>query len=275
MVGETSTILANRAAWLKKWTLRAAQLSGAERALHQSLAPHCSAVLKGKRLLLFGEMLRDISYPDTHLVEDICAGFRVTGWLRDSGCFEKLPKQPSLTVTGLLGMSRGLNRSVLARASASEEDEMVRAAWDETQLEVEREWIWRDDSHESEGLSLTHRFGLQQKKKVRVIDNFKTSGVNARATPESENKRASQAKRVGRQQTRESAGNKRASQPTTNARVRPKKKTIRESPARKRPKEAESPARKRPKEAEHPTDTASFGPLARWPVAFLAGFCIP
>ena len=179
MVGETSTILANRAAWLKKWTLRAAQLSGAERALHQSLAPHCSAVLKGKRLLLFGEMLRDISYPDTHLVEDICAGFRVTGWLRDSGCFEKLPKQPSLTVTGLLGMSRGLNRSVLARASASEDDEMVRAAWDETQLEVEREWIWRDDSHESEGLSLTHRFGLQQKKKVRVIDNFKTSGVNA------------------------------------------------------------------------------------------------
>ena len=179
MVGEASTILANRAAWLKKWTLRAAQLSGAERALHQSLAPHCSAVLKGKRLLLFGEMLREISYPDTHLVEDICAGFRVTGWLRDSGCFEKLPKQPSLTVTGLLGMSRGLNRSVLARASASEDDEMVRAAWDETQLELEREWIWRDDSHESEGLSLTHRFGLQQKKKVRVIDNFKTSGVNA------------------------------------------------------------------------------------------------
>ena len=31
------------------------------RALHQSLAPHCSAVLKGKRLLLFGEMLREIS----------------------------------------------------------------------------------------------------------------------------------------------------------------------------------------------------------------------
>ena len=179
MVGEASTILANRAAWLKRWTLRAAQLSGAEHELHQSLAPHCSAVLKGKRLLLFGEMLRDISYPDTHLVEDICAGFRVTGWLRDSGCFEKLPKQPSVTVTGLLGMARGLNRSVLARASASEDKEMVRAAWDETQLKVERNWIWRDDSQKSDDLSLTHRFVLQQKKKVRVIDNFKTSGVNS------------------------------------------------------------------------------------------------
>ena len=50
--------------------------------------------------------------------------------------------------------------------------------------------------------------------------------------------------RVSRQQTRESADNKRASQA--------KKKAIRESPVRKRPKEAESPARKRPKEAESP-----------------------
>ena len=26
---------------------------------------------------------------------------------------------------------------------------------------------------------LAHRFGLQQKKKVRIVDNFKASGVNA------------------------------------------------------------------------------------------------
>ena len=45
--------------------------------------------------------------------------------------------------------------------------------------ELEKKWIWRDDSKTFAGLSLTHRFGLQQKKKVRVIDNFKTSGVNA------------------------------------------------------------------------------------------------
>ena len=37
-------------------------------ALHRGLKPHCAAVLKGKRLLLFGEMLREISYPDAHLI---------------------------------------------------------------------------------------------------------------------------------------------------------------------------------------------------------------
>ena len=56
---------------------------------------------------------------------------------------------------------------------------MVQAAWDETQLELERGWIWEDNTNNFKGLSRTHRFGLQQKKKVRVIDNFKTSGVNA------------------------------------------------------------------------------------------------
>ena len=176
---DSSKILERRAAWLRKWTNRAKELMEDERALHSSLPHHCAAVLAGKRLLLFGEMLTDISYPDVNLIKDICAGFKITGWMRDSGCFEKLPKQPSMTVAGLTATSRGLNHTVIAKAAASTDDELVQAAWDETQLELERKWIWLDDSGDFSGLSLTHRFGLQQKKKVRVIDNFKTSGVNS------------------------------------------------------------------------------------------------
>ena len=177
---DSSKILECRAAWLRKWTNRAKELVEDERILHHGLQPHCAAVLEGKRLLLFGEMLNDIAYPDVNLIKDICAGFKVTGWLRDSGCFERLPKQPSLTVDGLIAKSRGLNHTVIAKAAATEDSDLVQAAWDETQLELERKWIWQDDSGSFAGLSLTHRFGLQQKKKkVRVIDNFKTSGVNA------------------------------------------------------------------------------------------------
>ena len=65
--------------------------------------------------------------------------------------------------------------------------------------------------------------------------------------------------RVSQQQTRESAGNKRASQA--------KKKTIRESPARKRPKEAEHPPENDQKrQSTLLTQRAS----ARWPVGPLA-----
>ena len=124
-------------------------------------------------------MLREISYPDVHLIQDICEGFRITGWLRDSGCFERLPRQPTMTVQNLLSTAKGLNQAVISRANAIEDDDLTQAAWDETQLELEKEWIWLDDTNEFSGLSLTHRFGLHQKKKVRVIDNFKTSGVNS------------------------------------------------------------------------------------------------
>ena len=172
-------ILSKRTSWLKRWTDRAQELSHDEAALHPSLTPHCAAVLKGKRLLLFGEMLREISYPDVHLIQDICEGVGITGWLRDSGCFERMPRQPTMTVQSLLATAKGLNQAVISRASGRDEDDLVRAAWDETQLEFEKEWIWLDETNDFSGLSLTHRFVLQQKKKVRVIDNFKTSGVNS------------------------------------------------------------------------------------------------
>ena len=147
--------------------------------LHLKLDPHCSAALQGKRLLLFGEMLKSINRPDTHLISDICSGFHITGWVRDSGCFVRLPKQPTMTLKHLLGMTKGLNEAVLARAAGGQDTDLVAAAWSETMDELDKQWMWKDDSKTFAGLSLTHRFGLQQKKKVRVIDNFKTSGVNA------------------------------------------------------------------------------------------------
>ena len=72
-----------------------------------------------------------------------------------------------------------MDQAVIARAVGVEDNELTKAAWDETQLELEKDWLWLDESNDFSGLSLTHRFGLQQKKKVRVIDNFKTGGVNA------------------------------------------------------------------------------------------------
>ena len=179
MCSDTYKVIRRRLDFLSKWTARAAELEKDEKALHQKLDPHCSALLKGKRLLVFGEMLKQIGYPDTHLISDICQGFRITGWVRDSGCFVRLPKQPSMTLKHLLGTRRGPNEAVLAKAAGSHETDLVNAAWSETMEELEKKWIWRDDSKTFAGLSLAHRFGLQQKKKVRVIDNFKTSGVNA------------------------------------------------------------------------------------------------
>ena len=129
LCSDTYRVVRRRLDFLKKWTARAAELEKDEKALHQNVDPHCSAVLEGKRLLVFGEMLKQIGYPDIHLVSDICQGFRITGWVRDSGCFVWLPKQPSMTLKHLLGMTRGLNEAVLAKAAGSHDTDLVNAAW--------------------------------------------------------------------------------------------------------------------------------------------------
>lgn len=130
---DATQILCERTTWLKKWVARAQELQEDEKK-----APHCATVLRAKRLLLLGEMLREINYPDKNLVSDTCEGFRVMGWMRDSGCFTKFPKQPSLSIKALLGMAKGLNEAVLAKSFGQNSDGVIQAAWDETQLELER-----------------------------------------------------------------------------------------------------------------------------------------
>ena len=64
LCSDTYKVIRRRLDFLSKWTARAAELEKDEKALHQKLDPHWSAVLKGKRLLVFGEMLKQIGYPD-------------------------------------------------------------------------------------------------------------------------------------------------------------------------------------------------------------------
>ena len=84
---DVGQLLDKRNAFFKKWIKRAGELSSKEKDLHDSLDPEVAKVLKGKRLLVFEEILNEIGFPDKNLVRDICAGFRITGWLRDSMLF--------------------------------------------------------------------------------------------------------------------------------------------------------------------------------------------
>ena len=58
LLAEPGDILTKRSAWLRWWLNRAKDLQEEENKLHATLAPHCATVLQGKRLLLFGEMLK-------------------------------------------------------------------------------------------------------------------------------------------------------------------------------------------------------------------------
>lgn len=60
VASDTYQVVRRRLDFLKKWTARAVELEKDEKILHQKLDPHCSAVLEGKRLLVFGDMLKQI-----------------------------------------------------------------------------------------------------------------------------------------------------------------------------------------------------------------------
>ena len=168
----------NRIAFFKKWLARARELEDDESKLRLNLGDHVKQVLKGKRLLVFKEMLAELGFPDTNLISDIITGFRLSGWMRDSQVFMSLPRPPKMTLATLLKSSAGLQHAVLRKVAEADDPDIHRATWDETQAECERQWIWEDTTGDMRGKIIAHRFGIRQNEKVRVIDNFKQCGLN-------------------------------------------------------------------------------------------------
>ena len=112
---DATQILCERTTWLKKWVARAQELQEDEKK-----APHCAMVLRGKRLLLLGEMLREINYPDKHLVRDTCEGFRVMGWMRFR-MLHKASQATELIYQGVVGHGKGLERSCACKVIWTEQ----------------------------------------------------------------------------------------------------------------------------------------------------------
>ena len=171
-----------RAQFFLKWTKRAHELAKDEvefqmRALRAPV--HLRSLLRGKRLLLLKEILSELQYPDTSLVDDILNGFPLTGWLRKSNVFPHRVRHPEYDLDTLKLLARGLNHSVKSQVSAMEVNEVTRSAWEATKEEIDKGWLWVDDDQSMDGKVVAKRFGLVQKNKTRVIDDFLICGLNA------------------------------------------------------------------------------------------------
>ena len=174
---ETFEIYKHRIDFVKHWTERAKGLAEADLELLKKAPPHLQPILKGKRLALWQAMLEHYDYPDKELVNDIVQGFPVTGWLPDSQVFPKDFKPPSMSVETLESLSKGFNERVRAKVMASSTSELVAATWEETEKEITEGWM-EVDPEKGQNAAWAMRFGLQQREKVRVIDDFSVAGVN-------------------------------------------------------------------------------------------------
>ena len=105
---------------------------------------HLQQLLKGKRLALWQAMLEHYGYPDARLVDDIVNGFAVTGWLPDSEIFPKEYRPPTMDVTTLEALSRGMNQHVKAKVLAAAQSELSESTWEETSKELNEGWMELD-----------------------------------------------------------------------------------------------------------------------------------
>lgn len=83
-----------RTAFLWRWSRRAKDLAQREAELHSSMPLHLRDILKGKRLLLFKEILDDLNYPDSKVALEIANGFTLHGWMPESNVFPRETKRP-------------------------------------------------------------------------------------------------------------------------------------------------------------------------------------
>ena len=102
-LGDPFKVRARRAAFLKKWMKRALELRTEEKELHAKLPEHLQHLLTGKKLRLWKEILDDLGYPDSKIVDEICRGFPVTAWAEQSGVFQTQVRPPSTSFKQLEG----------------------------------------------------------------------------------------------------------------------------------------------------------------------------
>ena len=105
--------VSTRAAFFKKWLAKAKELKPAGQKLHSNMAPHLASILKGKRLLLWKEILVDLKYPDAAVIDEGIHGFSLTGWSKPTGVFRADVRPPNQTLDQLKGSACGLNSAVI------------------------------------------------------------------------------------------------------------------------------------------------------------------
>ena len=172
----------------RHWESRAKLLQTEEDSLRVHWTVQQREILRGKRLLVFKEMIAAAGHGDTGIVDEIIEGARLTGSNKDSHVFQKVqPVAIAISVQELKNRAKWVQRALFAKCRASEDENSDNEVWKTTMDEQAKGWLSGpfdaiDDVSRHLGSAQwipSPRFGLRQGKKVRAIDNYTAGGVNA------------------------------------------------------------------------------------------------
>eukprot|EP00435_Cladocopium_sp_Y103_P024920 s2541_g6.t1 len=157
------------------------ELQSEELACKRGMKPHVREVLRGQRLKLFERLLKMSEYPDAKIAEEMADGFPLCGWLPASGVFPAKVRTPEINECFLRKMARSFSARSIASTTSTGDLEADRKLWQATLDEVSEGCLTGPLSLQELGKEsvVSPRFGLQQKQKLRPIDNFSASQVNS------------------------------------------------------------------------------------------------
>ena len=173
-----------RTAELRRWISLANSFGPEEASLKASIGARRAEVLSKKRLVLFERLIRDSGHSDVRLPKDLASGFDLTGRLPASDYFEPKFRPASLPCEALRGVADRSRSILLSSAKGSDDEELDRALYEVTLKEVQKGFLVGPVNPVSlpSGSTITRRFGVQQKGKLRPIDDYKASMVNSSVT---------------------------------------------------------------------------------------------
>ena len=177
-------IATERTEQIRKWTAFAIDTDKEEKASKLTLSHRIADVLKDKRLKLLDRLIKDAGHEDHTLVEGLTKGFDLTGALPRSGVFSQKFRPASMTCDDLRKVSEISKSVIIESLQSSGDPELDQDLFEATMKEVSKGFLEGPVCQSSlpPGSTLTKRFPVKQKNKVRPIDDYKASLVNFAVT---------------------------------------------------------------------------------------------
>ena len=177
-------VLTKRHRWLAKWTKRASEIHARPDPRWEIKDKAMAGVLCKKRLQLLHEIIEAENYPDKDLAKDIWRGFNLVGRCPTSGVLPGKLVPATLLAEDLQGCARKVQDALRTSLGSSGDHATDVELWDKTLAEASRGWLIGPFEWESLAPNEvpSHRFPLRQGGKLRPIDDYSLSGVNACVT---------------------------------------------------------------------------------------------
>eukprot|EP00435_Cladocopium_sp_Y103_P036742 s2741_g9.t1 len=175
---------------LQEWRSWAAELSDEEQRWRTAMPEHVRMVLQNKRPALLQKLATEVlDWPDKEICNDLCKGFRIVGEAPATGIFRTQPKLAVLSEIELMEQCKFLRPAIIGKTRTSAGNDNASELYDITLKEAtEKQWLCGPFTYEQVNALLgqswlpVRRFGVEQKSKLRPIDDFCENRLNSTFT---------------------------------------------------------------------------------------------